>query len=262
MNLSRRQKPLPSQSTEIDSVSGRHCAACAFVNICAASEAGQRQTQAPAGSEPVKLEPVVQELRARRTLRYSSEQSELVPIICQGWATLSIALNRGRRQILSFLLPGEFADRANLLGRVSMKRHVAAITDTTIRSFKRSELHVQFLKRIDLLDRLIKCWIEEDERRDQLVIDLGQRSAEERVARLILSLAERLAKRGMMQGPTMEFPLRQHQIADAVGLTPVYVGKVLNAFQQDGLIKINRRSLTIRNAALLHVRAEFNDAHG
>jgi CRP/FNR family transcriptional regulator len=92
-----------------------------------------------------------------------------------------------------------------------------------------------------------------DERRqaDELAVDLGRRTADERLARLILKLSERLAKRGMVHEQTFEFPLRQWQIADATGLTPVHVSKVLGEFQRAGLIEIKDRSLTIRNPAEL-----------
>jgi CRP/FNR family transcriptional regulator len=47
----------------------------------------------------------------------------------------------------------------------------------------------------------------------------------------------------------MEFPLRQHHIADATGLTPVHVSKVLSEFKRRGLIRINDRSLIILDPA-------------
>jgi CRP-like cAMP-binding protein len=78
-----------------------------------------------------------------------------------------------------------------------------------------------------------------------LAIDLGQRSADERIASLILNLTGRLARRGMMHGGSVEFPLRQHHIADATGLTSVHAGKVLSEFRRAGLIELNDRFLTL-----------------
>ena len=92
---------------------------------------------------------------------------------------------------------------------------------------------------------------------DQLALDLGRRTADERIARLILNLAPRLAKRGMANGPAMDFPLRQRHIADATGLTPVHVSKVLGEFQRAGLIEISSRSLTIINETELRRAADW-----
>jgi CRP/FNR family transcriptional regulator, anaerobic regulatory protein len=65
-----------------------------------------------------------------------------------------------------------------------------------------------------------------------------------------LNLLERLDQRGMINlGMEIDFPLRQHHIADATGLTSVHVSKVLSEFRRAGLIKIGDRSLTILDPA-------------
>lgn len=103
------------------------------------------------------------------------------------------------------------------------------------------------LRNPDLSDKLSKVRTEEKNRTDQLIVDLGRRAVDERIARLILNLADRLAQRGMLEAATMkmDFPLRQHHLAGATGLTSVYVGKVLSEFRRNDLIKISDRSLTI-----------------
>ena len=66
---------------------------------------------------------------------------------------------------------------------------------------------------------------------------------------MILDLQARLAERGMANGQTIYFPLRQHHVADATGLTSVHVSKVLTDFRRRGLIEISARSLTILDPA-------------
>lgn len=127
-----------------------------------------------------------------------------------------------------------------------------SITEVTYRKFKRSDLKALVFKHPDLQDRVANIFIEEQTQSDKLAFDLGRRTAHERIAGLILDLAERLVKRKMMNGKTMEFPLRQRHIADATGLTPVHVNKVLGEFQRDGLINISSRSLTIVDETELH----------
>ena len=176
---------------------------------------------------------------------------DVVPVISSGWAMSSMMLPNGRQQILSFLLPGEIVSTALVFGPTA-GRLVQAITKVTYRTFNRSELKAALSKHPELFEKFSKVWVNERSEADQLAMDLGRRSADERLARLILKLMKRLSKRDMMQGQTFEFPLRQHQIADATGLTPVHVSRVLTIFRRKGLIEIDGRMLTIRDENGLH----------
>jgi CRP-like cAMP-binding protein len=233
-----------------------HCAVCPTfeLGLCAAlkncASGPERHGQAALPMSTVHTVP------ARRTIFHPKEWSEFVPVICSGWSVSSIALPDGRRQILSFLLPGDAVSVAFLFGPLS-GRHVEAVTEVTYRKFKRADLRALLFENPDLFDRFSKIWIDERVQADQLALDLGRRTASERIARQILNLAERLAKRGMMSGQTMEFPLRQRHIADATGLTPVHVSKVLGEFQRARLIEISSRSLTILNEAELRIAADW-----
>jgi len=212
------------------------------------------------GSEPtpgeLPLTSTTHTIPARRTICHPKEWSEFVPFICHGWAVSSITLPDGRRQILSFLLSGDLVPTASLLEPMSGGT-VEAITEVTYRKFKRSDLKAYLFTHPDVLEKLAKIWIEERTQADQLALDLGRRTADERIARLILNLAKKLVKCGMMNGQTMEFPLRQRHIADAAGLTPVHVSKVLGEFQRAGLIEISSRSLMIINETELRRAADW-----
>lgn len=219
------------------------CAACpAFHNrLCDAL------TQAIAG-EPSANEPHDHSALARRSIWREGERLDRVPVICQGWAATAIAMSDGRRQILSFLLPGEMVSAVMIHDPVS-QCSVEAITDVRFRMFPRAAIKAALLRQPDLAATVTKLWTDEAARADRLAIDLGRRGAAERIASLILNLADRLQSRGMMLGQTMDFPLRQHHIADAAGLTVVHVGNVMAEFRRAGLIDINERSLTIRDAS-------------
>jgi CRP/FNR family transcriptional regulator, anaerobic regulatory protein len=184
---------------------------------------------------------------ARRIICRQQDLRDGVPFICEGWAASVVTLPDGSRQILSFLLPGDMVSTA-LLFEPASEFLVEAITEVHYSLISRAPLKAALLSDPDMFEKLSKAWIEEKERADQLIVDLGRRTADERIARLILALSQRLAQRGMTVGgetAEMEFPLRQHHIADATGLTPVHVSKVLSEFRRNGLIRISDRSLAI-----------------
>lgn len=224
------------------------------LSLCAGAKSSDAEINWVADTRP--LASSMQVIPARRTICHPKEWSEFIPIICQGWAASSITMLDGRRQILSFLLPGDLVSTACLLEPMS-GRTVEAVTDVTCRKFSRTDLKSFLFQRPHLLEKLSKTWIEERTQADQLALDLGRRTADERIARLILNLSERLAKRAMVNGRTMGFPLRQRHVADATGLTPVHVSKVLGEFQRAGLIEINRRTLTIVNETELRRVADW-----
>jgi CRP/FNR family transcriptional regulator, anaerobic regulatory protein len=183
-------------------------------------------------------------LPARRAIVHPIQSTEFVLIICDGWAARLITAPSGHKQIVSFLLPGDLISAASPF-ESSPGYYVEAITGVTYRKFKQSGFKAALFECRPLLEKLSLAWIDERVQADQLALNLGEKGAERRIAWLILSLANRLAKNGMASGDTIDFPLRQRHIASAVGLTPAHVSKVLTGFQRDGLIEISDRSLRI-----------------
>lgn len=198
----------------------------------------------------------VHTIPARRLILHPKEWSEFVPIICKGWAISSVSLPDGRRQILSFILPGDIVSAGSLLSPLS-GQSVEAITEVTYRKFRRDDIKGLLFGRSDLLERLFGLWNEARERSDQLALDLGRRRADERIARLILRLADKVSRRSTVRTHTFDFPLRQRHIADATGLTPVHVSKVLGELQRAGLVEVSGRSMTILNEAELQRVADW-----
>ncbi|MGE0563805.1 MAG: Crp/Fnr family transcriptional regulator [Pseudolabrys sp.] len=185
---------------------------------------------------------------ARRLLFRERDTLDFIPLICSGWAACSVTLFDGRRQILGFLLPGDIAPTATLFDNIA-RFSIEAVTEVSYRTIVRTEFKAVLMRNADLFEAFSRLWAEEKGRADQLAVDLGRRSADERIARLILGLAEQMKQRGLANGDSFEFPLRQHHIADATGLTAVHVSKVLTEFRRGGYIDINERALTVRNAA-------------
>ncbi len=219
------------------------CNLCAAlkINICLSPST---DTQPATRATPIRQSGHL--VPARRILCRGQDLHDIVPVICSGWAASIVMLSDGSRQIISFLLPGDMISTTMLFDSRPYCL-VEAITDVNFRTFDRTDLRALIYQKPELLDAFFKAWVDEKTRADQLIVDLGRRTADERIARLILNLVDRLAKRDMVSdNPTeFDFPLRQHHIADATGLTPVHVSKVLSDFRRKGLINISERSITI-----------------
>ena len=112
---------------------------------------------------------------------------------------------------------------------------------------RRAEVQARLVINPDVLTALAKSCIAETEAADRMQTALGQYSAEERIAYLLLHLTQRIAARSVIREQRYPFPLRQQHIADAVGLTPVHVSRVLSLFRERGIVELSDGVLQVFN---------------
>ncbi|MBZ0211220.1 MAG: Crp/Fnr family transcriptional regulator [Hyphomicrobium sp.] len=177
------------------------------------------------------------------------EATEDVFVLCQGWAVRLIQLPNGRRQILSVLLPGDLFSATTLFAD-RLHYSVQAATEVRFSRFARVELN-RVMANPDALAQLGKVCATEHRRMDELATDLGQRSAEERIAHLIIHLVDRISARAMGSDRSYPFPLRQRHIADITGLTPVHVSRVITQFRRANYFELSKGTLVLRNRVAL-----------
>ena len=229
-----------SQSNQPAAAIPPGCAACPAhdLTICEA-----RRGDRPAVHQSAHKAP------PRRVICREREFAQSVPVICEGWACCAVMLGDGTRQIFSFLLAGE-AVASSLFGP-RPDCFIETITPVTYRLFDRAAVRDLIFASPAAIDTIGRVRMEDQWRTDALIVDLARRPADERIARLILDLRTRLQRRGLVQGypPAFEFPLRLHHIADALGLTPVHVSKVLSDLRRRKLISLNGRTLTLIDPA-------------
>jgi CRP-like cAMP-binding protein len=94
------------------------------------------------------------------------------------------------------------------------------------------------------------------------LVNVGQRTGEERTAHLLLFLFDRARSRGLTRGEKATFPLSQPLIADALGLSLVHTNRILNRFTRRGLITLNKRQIAIADLAELKSIAQWEEAEG
>jgi len=221
---------------------------------CPAAALGVCTEIVPTGGSGAQEKDVSQKIGfapARRVFCRQDEVRDQVPVLCSGWAAAYVNLPNGDRQILSFILPGELVS-ASLIFNGAQSVWVEAISDVQYRTFSRADLVRTVTRRPETFTYISDVWMEEKRRGDRLVVDLGRRAAEERIASMLLDLTERLRLRGLVQPDgSFEFPLRQHHIADATGLTSVHVSKVLMEFRRRGVFSLSDRVLTVHDEAAL-----------
>lgn len=194
--------------------------------------------------------------RRRQAIYRAGDALDGIPVVCEGWAARVSRLSDGRRQILSFVLPGDLVS-TNAVFVKSLNFFVEAITPIRYSYYDRADFNERLAKDPNLIKMLVGACLAEKDEADQLATNLGRRRAEERIARLFLHLKERLDLRGAVRDQSFAVPLRQQHIADATGLTPVHVNRVIAALRNDGLIEMANGILKIINLPGLQRVADF-----
>lgn len=166
-------------------------------------------------------------------------------VLCTGWGFRFVQVPNGRRQILSFLLPGDLV--MGSLFQDTVHFSVKTLTAVQVNAMNRAEIRARLATNLQILLEAAEYCAAATRAADNMIAALGQLSAEERIAYLLLHLMSRIASGSVIRGARYSLPLRQQHIADAVGLTPVHVSRVLGAFRERGIADLSNGTLEVFN---------------
>ncbi len=195
--------------------------------------------------------------QARRDIQREGEHAATVKVILDGWAIRHKMLPHGRRQIISFMLPGDMmAVDSTLLAAAD--HSIGAATPLTYAEVQREEFEVLRTRSPAIahalrIDSLVTAAIQRE-----WTVNLGLRTARERLAHMMCELFVRLDAVGLVEGQRCEMPLTQCDLGEASGMTSVHVNRTLQDLRRDGLITLSHRILTIPNFTALAEVAMFN----
>jgi CRP-like cAMP-binding protein len=179
-------------------------------------------------------------------------------VILDGWAASYKTLPDGRRQILSFLMPG---DIVGLFAPVSAvcTASVATLNDVEVATFTPEEVVTVTSRSPRLGVALGWAAAREHEILAEHLVNVGRRSAAERVAHLFLEFWARLRVRGLTNGKRFTIPVTQTIIADTLGLSVVHVNRTLRQLSHQGILESNREKAVILDLDRLQSLAGFSE---
>lgn len=181
-------------------------------------------------------------------------------LITDGIAIRYRILRDGQRQILNFVLPGDFAGGRSCFFATALYS-VKALTQTEISPIPLPKLIGLFDSHPQLASTLFQLFACETAILAEHLITVGRRSALERVAHLLLELFFRLRLIGLADERSYRLPLTQEMISDALGLSIPYVNRVLQQLRHDGLVTIKDQLVVIENMEELSALADFDQLY-
>ncbi len=197
-----------------------------------------------------------QAVPAGRLLVRAGTEHEYVYRLQSGWACRNRVIADGRDQFILAFLPGDlFAVKSMFVPRHT--DGVLILSEAVIERIHYKDLHRAFCEDIDIANRCIWQVVEEERRLHASVFALGQGSAEERLAYLLLDLRGRLVALDVIEANALRFPmpLTQEQMAGFTGITAIHVNRVLRSFRERGLAAIRDGEALIHNFQQLRALA-------
>lgn len=190
-------------------------------------------------------------------LAYEGQRGQKAYILASGWVSSSKSLRDGSRQVVDFQLPGDFIGVRNILLRAS-EHSFEAITKVTLSEVSVGDLFAVFAAAPRLATAILWALSCEEAMVVEHLVDASRRTALVRTAHFLLELGARLRIVGLASTDGYDCPLTQHLLADALGLSPIHLNRVLRQLREKGLLTFREGVVRFDDLDRLVALADFD----
>lgn len=180
---------------------------------------------------------------AGRELVYQGQSKQVAFILAAGWVCSYKIQPDGTRQIVDFQIPGDFLGLRSILLRTS-DHSFEPLTDIEAVEVLKDDLLDAFVQTPRLATAILWAASRDEAMVVEHLVGLGRRDAVARTAHFLLELGARLSLVGLGSMAGYPCPLTQYHLADALGLTPVHVNRVLRQLRQNALLTFRDGQVT------------------
>ena len=198
----------------------------------------------------------VREVGTRRDLIREGDAPDNVHLILDGFACRSKMTSDGKRQIMAYLVPGDFCDLHVFILK-EMDHTISTLSQCEVVGIPRHRV-LELTQRPAIAQALWWATLVDEATLREWLVNIGARSADQRIAHLLCELLLRLDTVGLTNGDKYELPVTQAELANTMGLSGVHVNRVLQRLRRDGMISLKGKNLVILDAAKLKSFSGFN----
>ena len=204
--------------------------------------------------------------RRRRSFRsghemiHEGQKNASAFVLADGWACSYKLLPNGERLIVDFQVPGDFLGLRSILFRTS-DHSIEALTEIEAFEVLTADILEAFAQSPRLATAVLWAASREEAMVVEHLVNLGRRSAEERMAHFLLELGSRLNLVGVGDRSGYPCPLTQYHLADALGLSAVHVNRVLRHLREAGLVTFQKGQVKFDDVKRLTELAVFSTTY-
>jgi CRP/FNR family transcriptional regulator len=173
----------------------------------------------------------------------SGERFRSLYVVKTGSVKTYTPSEEGGEQVLGFHLPGE------IIGLDAIDQDVHACSAKVLETSAICEVPFQRFEELaasipSLQHSMYRLLSKEIGHDAEMLLLLGKKNAEERLAAFLVSMSQRLSKRGL--SPTdFYLSMSRHEIGNYLGLAVETVSRLFTRFQDEGLVKVDRKHVEI-----------------
>jgi len=175
-------------------------------------------------------------------------------VILSGKVKISRAAVDGRENLLAVLGPGDLFGELSLFNPGARTATATAITDAQLATFSHDDLRPVIIEQPEVAAELLRVLAERLRQTNDAMADLVFTDVPGRVAKALLSLAERFGETDP-DGVRVHHDLTQEELAQLVGASRETVNKALSDFAGRGWLRVDARAVVLLDLERLRRRA-------
>ena len=181
-------------------------------------------------------------------------------LLLEGFACRYKLTPDGKRQILSFHIPGDIPDLQSLHLKV-MDHGLGTLTPSKVAFIAHDKLLEVCDRHAGLTTAFWRDTLIDSAIFREWIVNVGRRPAYQRMAHVFCELMLRFRAIGIADGDRFELPLTQAELADALGLSTVHVNRTLQELRVAGLITMTDGVVTVGNWEHLKEAGAFDPTY-
>lgn len=181
-------------------------------------------------------------------------------ILLGGFVSRYKVLPDGKRLVLNVGLPGDLIGFPACLFETAVNS-VSSLTEIEVAAVSFATLFSLFTRFPRIGAALFWSSACEIAMQGEHLVDLGRRSAYERLAHLLLELLVRLNAVGLADELSYRLPLTQELMADVLGLSVPHINRMIRCLREEGLATIEDQRVVIHDLVSLSSLAAFEESY-